>query len=111
MYRGLTAGEAKKRKRRLRGEVWHVRRTSAWEAAAAALFDLPTLLLVIAAAAAAVFDKRFEAGAVAAVLLIGAAVRTVVSVRANRILEDMARSRIPVSSVIRDGHAHLLPAR
>ena len=110
MYRGLTADEAKKRKRRLRGEVWHVRRTSAWEAAAAALFDLPTLLLVIAAAAAAVFDKRFEAGAIAAVLLVGAAVRTVVSVRANRILEDMARSRIPVSSVIRDGRAHLLPA-
>ena len=110
MYRGLTADEAKKRKRRLRGEVWHVRRTSAWEAAAAALFDLPTLLLVIAAAAAAVFDKRFEAGAIAAVLLIGAAVRTIVSVRANRILEDMARSRIPVGSVIRDGRVHLLPA-
>lgn len=110
MYRGLSAAEAKKRRKRVRGEVWHVRRTSAWEAAAASLFDLPTLLLVIAAAAAAVFDRRFEAGAIAAVLVIGAAVRTAVSVRANRILEDMARSRIPVGSVIRDGRVHLLPA-
>ena len=87
-----------------------MRRTSAWEAAAASLFDLPTLLLVVAAAAAAVFDKRFEAGAIAAVLLIGALARTAVSVRANRILEDMARSRIPVSSVIRDGRILFLPA-
>ena len=110
MYRGLSADEAKKRRRRLRGQVWHVRRTSAWEAAAASLFDLPTLLLVVAAAAAAVFDRRFEAGAIAAVLAVGALVRTVVSVRANRILEDMARSRIPVGSVIRDGRVHLLSA-
>jgi len=110
MYRGLSPDEAKKRRKRVPGEVWHVRRSSAWEAAAASLFDLPTLLLVVAAAAAAVFDKRFEAGAIAAVLLIGALVRTAVSVRANRILEDMARSRIPVSSVIRDGTVHLLPA-
>ena len=110
MYRGLSPDEAKKRRKRVPGEVWHVRRTSAWEAAAASLFDLPTLLLVVAAAAAAVFDKRFEAGAIAAVLLIGALARTAVSVRANRILEDMARSRIPVSSVIRDGAVHLLPA-
>lgn len=110
MYRGLSPDEAKKRRKRVPGEVWHVRRTSAWEAAAASLFDLPTLLLVVAAAAAAVFDKRYEAGAIAAVLLIGALARTAVSVRANRILEDMARSRIPVSSVIRDGAVHLLPA-
>ena len=102
MYRGLSSAEAKKRKRRVRGTVWHVRRTSAGEAVAAALFDLPTLLLIIAAAAAAMLDRRFEVGAIAAVLVIGAAARTVVSVRANRILEDMARSRIPVGSVIRD---------
>ncbi len=110
MYRGLMSEEAAARKKRVRGEVWHVRRTSAGEAAAASLFDLPTLILVVAAAAAALFDRRFEAGAIAVTLALGALVRTAVYVRANRILENAARSRIPVGTVIRDGRILLLPA-
>jgi Ca2+-transporting ATPase len=110
MYRGLTSEEAAARKKHVRGEVWHVRRTSAGEAAAASLFDLPTLILVVAAAAAALFDHRFEAGAIAVTLALGALIRTAVYVRANRILENAARSRIPVGTVIRDGRILLLPA-
>ncbi|MBR5365908.1 MAG: cation-transporting P-type ATPase [Clostridia bacterium] len=111
MYRGLTSKEAKKRRRTAgSNSVWHVKRTPAGEIALSALFDLPTLLLAVSAGAAAVFDKRFEAGAIAAVLVIGALLRTAAAVRANRILEDMARERIPHSSVIRDGRIHLLSA-
>ena len=110
MFRGLNAAEAEKRKHKVRGRVWHVRKTSASEAAVASLFDLPTVLLATAAGAAALFDKRFEAGAIVAVLVLGALIRTAVYIRANRILEDMARARIPVSSVIRDGRILLLPA-
>ena len=111
MYQGLSSKEAKKR-RRASGpnSVWHVKRTPAGEIALSALFDLPTLLLAVSAGAAAVFDKRFEAGAIAAVLAAGALMRTAAAVRANRILEDLARERIPHSSVIRDGRIHLLPA-
>ena len=111
MYQGLSSKEAKKRRRASgSNNVWHVKRTPAGEVVLSALFDLPTLLLAVSAGAAAVFDKRFEAGAIAAVLVAGALLRTAAAVRANRILEDMARERIPHSSVIRDGRIHLLRA-
>lgn len=111
MYRGLTPEEAGRRRRKYGANtVWKVKKTSAREIAAAVLFDLPSLLLVISAAAAAIFDKRIEAGAIVAVLILGALLRTAVYVRANRILEERTLARIPVTSVIRAGRIHLLPA-
>lgn len=111
MYKGLTTEEAKRRRAK-NGEnsIWRVKRASAGEIALATLFDLATLLLIVSAAAAAFFDKSYEAGAIVAILVIGALLRTAAYVRANRILEGIAKEKIPVSSVIRDGRIKVLTA-
>lgn len=111
MYKGLTTEEAKRRKHN-NGEnsVWHIKHTPAKEVAVATLFDLATLLLIISAITAAVVDKSYEAGVIVMILIIGAALRTAAYVRANRILEGIAKEKIPVSSVIRDGRIKVLSA-
>ncbi len=111
MYKGLTTEEAKRRRHR-NGEnsIWHVKHASAKDVAIATLFDLATLLLVVSAVSAAVLDKSYEAGAIVFVLVVGAILRTVAYIRADRILEDMAKEKIPVSSVIRDGRIKILTA-
>jgi len=111
MYKGLTTEEAKRRRHR-NGEnsIWHVSHTSARDVAIATLFDLATLLLVVSAVAAAFLDKSYEAGAIVAVLIIGAIIRTVAYIRADRILEGVAKEKIPVSSVLRDGRIKILTA-
>ena len=111
MYKGLTTEEATRRKHKY-GEnaVWHIKHTPTKEVAVATLFDLATLLLIISAITAAVVDKSYEAGAIVLILIIGAAIRTAAYVRANRILERIAKEKIPVSSVIRDGRIRVLSA-
>lgn len=111
MYKGLDSAEV--RRRRLKNgtnNIWRVRRRSAGDIAAATLFDLATLLLIISAAAAALFDKSYEAGMIALILAAAGLTRTVTYVRANRIFEDIAREKIPVTSVIRDGAIKIVPA-
>ncbi len=104
MYKGLSSEEVKKRRqRRGANNVWHIAHRSAGEIAVATLFDLATLLLIISAASAALFERSYEAGMIAAILVIAGVVRTVTYVRANRIFEDMAREKIPLATVIRNG--------
>ncbi|MBQ7931491.1 MAG: cation-transporting P-type ATPase, partial [Clostridia bacterium] len=110
-YRGLD--EKNVRAHRMRwgvNSVWHIRHASAKEIASAALFDLATLLLIISAVCAAMFERETEAGLIVGILLAGGLLRTVTYVRACRILENMAREKIPVASVIRNGRVHLIPA-
>ena len=110
-YKGLD--ESRVRSHRMRwgtNTVWRIRHASAREIASAALFDLATLLLIISAASAAMFDRGTEAGLIVGILLAGGILRTVTYVRACRILENMAREKIPVASVIRSGRVHLIPA-
>lgn len=110
-YRGLDPKRV--RGHRLRwgdNDVWYVRRTSAGEIGTAALLDLATLLLLISAAAAALFDRTAEAAWIAGILVCGWILRTVTYMRACRILEDMAKEKIPVASVIRGGRVCLIPA-
>lgn len=111
MYKGLSSEEAKRRRHR-NGEnsIWHIKHTSAKDVAVATLFDLATLLLVISAVTAAFLDKSYEAGAIVFVLVIAALLRTVAYIRADRILEAVAKEKIPVSSVIRDGKIKILSA-
>ncbi|MBQ2724702.1 MAG: cation-transporting P-type ATPase [Clostridia bacterium] len=111
LYKGLS-GERVRRNRRKWGanSVWRVKHASAGEIAAAAVFDLATLLLLVSAAAAAMFERGAEAGLIAGILLVGGILRTITFVRANRILEDMAKEKIPVASVIREGRVCLVPA-
>ena len=111
MYKGLTNDEAKRRRRRYgENSIWHVKHTSAKDVAVATLFDLATLLLVISAVSAAFLDKSYEAGAIVFVLVVAALLRTVAYIRADRILEAVAKEKIPVSSVIRDGKIKILSA-
>ncbi|MGN1346949.1 MAG: cation-transporting P-type ATPase, partial [Eubacteriales bacterium] len=111
MYQGLSEKEAARRRRKYgANRIWHVKRVSALEAVWEALFDVVTLLLVVSAAAAALFDKSGEAVAVTVLLVIGGVLRSVVYVRASRILENMAEGFIPTATVIRDGRMKLLPA-
>lgn len=111
LYKGLTEKEAGRRRRKYgANDIWHVKRVSAWEAVCESLFDIATLLLIISAAAAALFDEEGAAVAVAVILFLGGILRSVVYIRANRILEDLAEGFIPTATVIRDGHMKLLPA-
>lgn len=111
VYKGLSREEVKKRRHRYGpNSVWRVRRTSASEAAIAAVLDPTTLILIISAAAAAFFDKKYEAGAIAAILVVAGIMRALTYIRANRILEDMAKEKIPAATVIRDGKALLASA-
>ena len=111
MYKGLSTAEARRRRARNgTNGVWHVKRRSAKDIAVATLFDLATLLLVISAAAAALFDRNYEAGMIAAILVAAGIMRAVTYIRANRIFEDMAREKIPVASVVRDGVIRIVPA-
>ena len=112
MYKGLSEKEAARRKRKYgANNIWHVKRMSAFAAVCEALFDIATLLLIVSAAAAALFDKSGAALAVTVILILGGILRSVVYIRANRILENMAEGFIPVASVIRDGRMKLLPAQ
>ncbi len=112
MYKGLDEKEAARRRRKYgANNIWHVKRVSAFEAVCESLFDIATLLLVISAGAAALFDKSAAAVAVTLILVIGGVLRSVVYIRASRILEDMAEGFIPVATVIRDGRLKLLSAR
>ena len=111
MYKGLSTSEAKRRRlKKGANGIWHVKRRSAKDIAVATLFDLATLLLVVSAAAAALFDRNYEAGMIAAILVVAGVMRAVTYIRANRIFEDMAREKIPVASVIRDGVIRIVPA-
>ncbi len=111
LYKGLTEKEAARRRRKYgANNIWHVKRVSAWEAVCESLFDIATLLLIISAAAAALFNEGRAAVAVAVILFLGGILRSVVYIRANRILEDLAEGFIPTATVIRDGHMKLLPA-
>lgn len=112
MYRGLTEKEAARRRKKYgANNIWYVKRMSAFAAVCDSLFDIATLLLIVSAAAAALFDKSGAALAVTVILILGGILRSVVYIRANRILEDMAEGFIPVASVIREGRMKLLSAR
>lgn len=111
MYKGLSEKEVRQRRRMCGANtIWRVPKTSAWEVAMAAIFDLATLLLIVSAAASALFDKSTEAGALVLILIVGGVLRTVTYVRANRILEERAKEKIPTTSVIRDGRVRLVSA-
>lgn len=107
--RGLSEKEAAKRlKRGDCGAVWRVKKLPAWSFTA--VFDVATLLLVVSAVSAAMLDKSRDALWIVAILVLGALVRTLTYVRANKIIESCARAKIPVSSVIRDGRVSIIPA-
>ena len=112
MYKGLSEKEAARRRRKYgANNIWHVKRMSAFAAVCESLFDIATLLLIVSAAAAALFDESGAALAVTLILVLGGLLRSVVYIRANRILENMAEGFIPVATVIRDGRMKLLSAR
>ena len=111
MYTGLSSSEVKRRRHRFgTNDVWKVKRRSAWDIVSSILFDLPTLLLVLSAAVAALFDKKYEAGAIVVILIVSGILRAITYFRANRIFEDTAHEKIPVSAAIRDGTISLIPA-
>lgn len=104
MYKGLSPAEVRRRRVKTgSNNIWRVKHRSAGDIATATLFDLATLLLVISAAAAALFDKNYEAGMIALILVLAGVMRAVTYVRANRIFEDLAREKIPAVTVIRGG--------
>lgn len=112
MYQGLSGKEAARRRKKYgANNIWHVKRMSAFAAVCDSLFDIATLLLIVSAAAAALFDRSGAALAVTVILILGGILRSIVYIRANRILENMAEGFIPVASVIRDGRMQLLSAR
>ena len=110
-YKGLAAGDVRKRRRRSGANtVWSIKRTSMKDAALSVVFDLASVLLIICAAAAALFEKSAEAGMITIILAAAGFLRAVTYIRANRILEKNAREKIPVISVIRSGNLHLVRA-
>lgn len=111
IYKGLTHEEVKKRRHKYgSNSVWRVRRTSAADAAIATVLDPTTLILIISAATAAFFDRKYETGAIAAIIVIAGIIRTLTYIRANRIFEEMAKEKIPAATLIRDGKIQLTSA-
>lgn len=111
IYQGLTSKEAAARRRRNGPNlIWQVRHSSIRNILTEALLDPSTLLLILAAAAASFFGYGIEAGTLIAVLILSGLMRTLISARAGRIMEDMARERIPVATVLRDGKPCFLNA-
>ena len=104
MYKGLDDREVVRRRKKYgSNSLWHIKHSSSLSNVASSVFDIATLILVVAAVCAALFDKSYEAGWLSAILIIGAMLRSITFVRANRILEDSAKSKIPACSVIRGG--------
>lgn len=104
MYRGLDELEAARRRRKYgSNSIWHVKHSTSIANIVSSVFDIATVILIVAAVCAALFDKSYEAGWLTAILITGAALRGVTLIRANRILEDSAKSKIPACSVIRGG--------
>ena len=111
LYKGLSDREAARRRRKYgANNIWRVKKASAWDAVCESLFDIATLLMIVSAAAAALFDQSGAALAVTVILVIGGILRSVVYIRASRILETMAEGFLPVATVIRDGRICLLPS-
>ena len=110
-YQGLSSREAASRRRRNGpNAVWQVKHLSVWDVLSETLFDPSTILLLLAAAAASLFGYGIEAGTLAVILVLSGVTRALISTRAGRILEDMARERIPVVTALRDGKPKLLRA-
>ncbi len=111
MYRGLDEREVRKRRGIYgRNSIWKVPKRYTLRDIFAAVFDIATLLLVVSIICAAVFDKNYEAGWLAAILVAGACVRTITFVRAENILYNAARTKIPSVSVIRNGKLKIISA-
>lgn len=109
MYKGLDEREVGKRRRIYgRNLLWSVGNGYTSQGMFASVFDIATLLLVISAVCSAMFERKGEAGLITAILILGAAVRAVTFIRAERILEDTARSKIPSVSVIRSGRVKMI---
>lgn len=111
IYRGLDKSEVKRRRRRDgKNNIWHVKRTSAWEYAVHSMGDLTCAVLVIAALTAALFERSVIAAAVCVILLAGIVFRVMTYVKARRILETLADEAIPSATVIRSGAAQVVRA-
>ncbi len=111
IYRGLEKSEVKRRRRRDgKNNIWHVKRTSAWEYAMKSMGDLTCAVLVIAALCAAFFERSVIAAAVCVILLVGVVLRVMTYVKSRRILEALADEAIPSATVIRDGTAYVVRA-
>lgn len=109
MYKGLDEHEIGKRRRIYgRNLLWSVGNGYTSQGMFASVFDIATLLLVISAVCSAMFERKGEAGLITAILILGAAVRAVTFIRAERILEDTARAKIPSVSVIRSGRVKMI---
>lgn len=111
IYKGLDRSDVKRRRRRDgKNNIWHVKRTSAWEYAVRSMGDLTCAVLVIAALTAALFEKSVIAAAVCVLLIAGIVFRVMTYVKARRILESLADEAIPSATVIRDGVAYVVRA-
>ncbi len=111
MYKGLDEREVRKRRGMYgKNSIWKVSKLYTFREIMAAVFDVATLLLVISIICAAVFDKNYEAGWLAVILIIGAGVRTATFIRAENILYNTARTKIPSVSVIRSGKLKIISA-
>lgn len=111
IYRGLDKAEVRRRRRRDgKNNIWHVKRTSAWEHAVNSMGDLTCTVLVIAALTAALFERSVIAATVCVILLVGIAFRVMTYVKARHILEALADEAVPSATVIREGAAYVVRA-
>jgi len=109
--RGLSSTEAKRRLTSYgSNELPRPPRASALRLFAAQFTDLLVLLLLTAMIVSLALQEWLDAGAIAAILLLNAALGFAQEYRAERALEAMERMAAPVARVIRDGATLVIEA-
>ena len=109
--RGLSADEAKDRRRRYGRNVIPVASPRPWWAILADQFrSLVTSLLAVAALIAWWAGEPLDAVAIAAVLVINAAVGFVTELRARQAIRSLSALEAPDATVLRDGERHTIEA-
>ncbi len=109
--RGLSAAEARRRRRTVGpNRVGEHRETPLWRLALGQFRSLVVLLLLGAALLAAILGERVEALAIAAALLLNAAIGFTTEWRARRSLARLRALTVPGALIRRDGSVTRIPA-
>jgi P-type Ca2+ transporter type 2C len=108
---GLSEAEAARRLRRFGANLLDVDQPRpGWAIALSQLANLPSLVLIGSALASAVLGHLFDAGAIAAVVVLNAGIGFVIERRNERLLASWRKIEAGEASVLRGGQVRKIPA-
>ncbi|MEO8506833.1 MAG: HAD-IC family P-type ATPase, partial [Betaproteobacteria bacterium] len=109
---GLASAEAARRLAEFGpNELQERRRTGAWTLLVAQFRNMLVVILLVATALSAVLGHGIEAIAITVIVLFAVVLGFVQEYRAERAIDALRRMAAPMSTTIRDGEEHDVPAR